>query len=404
MSKQSSSSETAEVRRPVLMVCLLVGLAALPDAMIPLALKAGVMDRWGVSPSSAHWFVAASLIGAFVAVPMLRRLQLRFGPGQLVFGAAMVNGLALVALWSPISFSAALSIRVVEGMADIVSLAVLLGLLEAGRQHKAGSRFGPAGLALMLGLASGAVIGGVSAPSIGEGVFLIGAAMCLLLALAAAGWSHPLGLLADRQARVSAAMAKSGRRSSLWPALTFAFGDRAIGAVVSVTATLYLVDELDRSSRFVGAAMGASLAILAIGAWPAGLLADRIGAMPVRVVSVVGYAGAFAALAAAPWMNMTAVLLVLVLLGVAGAGLYPTTLILASRAGGGPVDMGGVHAMGSLGYLIGIVGAGLMMAGDDGQYQAVLLFFATGYLLLNIPAVIKISSRVTSPRHEVIGN
>ena len=84
-----------------------------------------------------------------------------------------------------------------------------------------------------------------------------------LLALAAAGWSHPLGLLADRQARVSAAMAKSGRRSSLWPALTFAFGDRAIGAVVSVTATLYLVDELDRSSRFVGAAMGASLAVLA---------------------------------------------------------------------------------------------------------------------------------------------
>ncbi|MBT5583228.1 MAG: hypothetical protein HOJ54_04410, partial [Phycisphaerae bacterium] len=115
MSKQSSSSETAEVRRPVLMVCLLVGLAALPDAMIPLALKAGVMDRWGVSPSSAHWFVAASLVGAFVAVPMLRRLQLRFGPGQLVGGAAMVNGLALVALWSPISFSAALGIRVVEG-------------------------------------------------------------------------------------------------------------------------------------------------------------------------------------------------------------------------------------------------------------------------------------------------
>ena len=169
MSEQSSSSETAEVRRPVLMVCLLVGLAALPDAMIPLALKAGVMDRWGVSPSSAHWFVAASLVGAFVAVPMLRRLQLRFGPGQLVGGAAMVNGLALVALWSPISFSAALGIRVVEGMADIVSLAVLLGLLEAGRQHKAGSRFGPAGLALMLGLASGAVIGGVSAPSIGGG-------------------------------------------------------------------------------------------------------------------------------------------------------------------------------------------------------------------------------------------
>jgi len=388
-------SKSSEGGGSVLLVCLLVGLAALPDAMVPLALKAGVMDRWGVSPASAHWFVAASLVGAFVAVPMLRRLQARFGPGQLVAGAAMINGLALLALWSPIGFETAMGIRVFEGMADLLSLAVLLGLLEAGSQHRAGRRFGPAGLALMLGLASGAVIGGVSAPAIGSGVFLLGAAMCLLLALAAAGWSGPLARIASRQIRLAEAMARAGRRRPLWPALTFAFGDRAIGAVVSVSATLYLVDELNRSSSFVGAAVGASLAILALGAWPAGLLADRIGAMPVRVVSVVGYAGAFAALAAAPWMSMTAVLLVLIVLGIAGAGLYPTTLIMASRAGGGSVDMGGVHATGSLGYLVGIVGAGMMLTGGPGvgQYQAVLLMFATGYLLLNIPAVARIGSR-----------
>jgi len=328
-------------------------------------------------------------VGAFLAVPMLRRLQARFGPGQLVAGAALINGVALVALWSPVGFGTALGIRVFEGVADLLSLAVLLGLLEAGSQHRAGRRFGPAGLALMLGLAMGAVVGGTTAPSIGSGVFLIGAAMCLLLAVAAAGWSAPLGRIAARQMRVAEAMARSGRRSPLWPALTFAFGDRALGAVVSVTATLYLVDELNRSSAFVGWAVGVSLAILALGAWPAGLLADRIGAIPVRVVSVVGYAGAFAALAAAPWMNTTAVLLVLVVLGVAGAGLYPTTLIMAGRAGGGPVDMGGVHAMGSLGYFVGIVGAGMMLTGGPsvGQYQAVLLMFATVYLLVNVPAV-----------------
>ena len=384
-----SSAELQGGRGSVLMVCLLVALAALPDAMVPLALKAGVMDRWGVSPSAAHWFVAASLVGAFLAVPMLRRLQARFGPGQLVAGAALINGVALVALWSPVGFGTALGIRVFEGVADLLSLAVLLGLLEAGSQHRAGRRFGPAGLALMLGLAMGAVVGGTTAPSIGSGVFLIGAAMCLLLAVAAAGWSAPLGRIAARQMRVAEAMARSGRRSPLWPALTFAFGDRALGAVVSVTATLYLVDELNRSSAFVGWAVGVSLAILALGAWPAGLLADRIGAIPVRVVSVVGYAGAFAALAAAPWMNTTAVLLVLVVLGVAGAGLYPTTLIMAGRAGGGPVDMGGVHAMGSLGYFVGIVGAGMMLTGGPsvGQYQAVLLMFATVYLLVNVPAM-----------------
>ncbi|MDP7069822.1 MAG: MFS transporter [Phycisphaerales bacterium] len=372
------------------MVCVLVGLAAMPDAMVPLALKAGVMDRWGVSPSAAHWFVAASLAGAFIAVPCLRRLQTFLGPGRLVAVAALINGLALVALWSPIGFGAAICVRVVEGMADLLSLAVLLGLLEAGSRNRAGRRFGPAGLALMLGLAIGAALGGATASSIGSGVFLIGASMCLLLSLAAAGWSGPLSAIGRRQLRVVEAMARSGQRRSLWPALVFAFGDRAIGAVVSVTATLYLVDELNRSSRNVGAAVGISLAILALGAWPAGVLADRIGAIPVRVVSVVGYAGAFAAIAAAPWMTMTSVLLVLVVLGVAGAGLYPTTLMVAARAGGGSLDMGGVHATGSLGYLVGILGAGMMLTGEAGvaQYQAVLLLFATGYVLLNVPAVV----------------
>jgi len=327
---------------------------------------------------------------------MLRSLQSRFGPGHLVAGAAMVNGLALIALWSPIGFGTAMGVRVVEGMADLLSLAVLLGLLEAGSQNRAGRRFGPAGLALMLGLAFGAVIGGVSGPTIGSGVFLIGAAMCLVLALAAAGWSGPLEGIGLRQARVAEAMARAGRKGPLWPALAFAFGDRALGAVVSVTATLYLVDELNRSSRFVGAAVGLSLAILAIGAWPAGLLADRIGAIPVRAISVIGYGGAFAAIAAAPWMTMTSVLLVLIVLGIAGAGLYPTTLIVAGRAGGGSVDMGGVHAMGSLGYLIGIVGAGVMLTGDSGaaEYQTVLLLFATGYVLLNLPAVAVAARRV----------
>lgn len=65
MSEHISSPESAEVRHPVLMVCLLVGLAALPDAIIPLALKAGVMDRWvGVSGLCA--LVCGSIIGGGV--------------------------------------------------------------------------------------------------------------------------------------------------------------------------------------------------------------------------------------------------------------------------------------------------------------------------------------------------
>jgi len=302
----------------------------------------------------------------------------------------MVNALALLALWSPISYPIAMLVRLVEGGADLVSLSVLLSMLEGGSRHRAGHRFGPAGVALMLGLATGAAIGGQASESLGSGVFLLGAAFCLLLAVAAAGTSGGLGLLASRQRRVAAAAGRAGRRGPLWPALLFAFGDRGLGAVLSVTAVLYLVDEVGLPARFVGAAMGGSLAILGLGSWPAGLLADRIGPLPVRVLSVIGYAGAFAALAGASWMNSGAVVVVLIVLGVAGAGLYPSTLIVAARAGGGATGMGGVHVAGSVGYLFGIVAAGTMLLDDpaSGGYQVIMVVFATLYVLVNIPAVL----------------
>ncbi|MCH2141141.1 MAG: MFS transporter, partial [Phycisphaerales bacterium] len=335
-----------------LLICLLISLAALPDAMIPLALKASVMDRWGVSPSAAHWFIAASLVGSFLALPALWRLQQRWAPATLISVAALVNAVALVLLWSPVSYPVALCIRLVEGGADLVSLGVLLGLLEAGSRHRAGHRFGPAGVALMFGLACGAILGGQSSELLGGSVFLLGAAFCVLLALAAHGTAGQLAAMSQRQLRLREAASRAGRRSPLWPALVFAFGDRGLGAILSVTAVIYLVDEVGLTAGVVGAAMGASLFVLGLGSWPAGILADRVGPLPVRVLSVIGYSGAFAALAAAPWINMGAVVLVLVVLGAAGAGLYPTSLVVASRARGGAAGMGGVHTSGSVGYLV----------------------------------------------------
>ena len=47
----------------LLSVILLLFLATLPDAMMPIALKVIAVDRYGVSAGQAHWFMAVNLIG-----------------------------------------------------------------------------------------------------------------------------------------------------------------------------------------------------------------------------------------------------------------------------------------------------------------------------------------------------
>ena len=101
--------------------------------------------------------------------------------------------------------------------------------------------------------------------------------------------------------------------------------------------------------ELVGGALGLALLTIAIGAWPAGVLADRIGPLPVRIVSVIGYASAFALLAVASWIPQWTVLVLLGTLGIFGAGLAPSMYMLAAQRQRGAVGMGGVQAAGVCG-------------------------------------------------------
>jgi MFS family permease len=369
--------------RRTLALSLLVGLATMPDALVPIALKSAVIDRWGVTLADAHWFAAIALLGAVLSVALLKPIERRWSPALTIALVSLINALALCLMWAPVSFEVALGLRLVTGAADMVTLAVLLGLLEAGDPGRAGRRYGPAALAIMLGLSAGFMLGGMLSAAIGSSIFLVGAAFSVLLAVAAGGSG---GLLT----KVFVVSTKRVAPVRYWPTLVFSFSDRALSAVVSVTASLYLLTEGGMSERLVGSALGLVLLLLALGSWPAGLLADRIGPLPVRVLAVVGYAGAFAMLAAAPWVPAWVVVLSLIVMGLSGSGLAPSTYVLASRKGRGAFDMGGLHAAGSAGYLSGLLGAGVLLAMGTSMtvvFQIVFLGFATVYLLLNLPAI-----------------
>ncbi len=368
-----------------LAISLLIGLAALPDGLVPIALNSAVVQRWGVSLEMAHWFTAAALLGAVVMFPLLGMIQRRWNAGFSIACASIANAILLILLACPIPFWLAMILRVGTGGMDMVTLAILLGLLEVGDHSRSGRRYGPATLAIMLGLAMGFTAGGILSQYLEAGIFLVGSAFSILLAVAA-GCSG--GLLRDEIMSVGSAV--KGVR--YWPMLLFSFSDRALSAVVTVSVTLYLVSEIAVDETLVGPSMSMILLLIALGAWPAGILADRIGPLPVRIVAVVGYSAGFAMLAAAPWVPIWVIIVSLGIMGLFGAGLAPSMYILAAVRGRGAIDMGGIHAAGNAGYLAGLIGAGSLLALSENistinAYQIIFLIFTTLYLLLNLPAI-----------------
>lgn len=383
-------------------ISLLVGLATLPDGMVPIALNKAVVERWNVSLEMAHWFTAAALLGAVALFPLLGPIQRRWSAGASIACASLINAILLILLACPIPFWLAMVLRLGTGGMDMVTLAILLGLLQSGDQSRSGRRYGPATLAIMLGLAMGFTAGGILSQFLQAGIFLVGSAFSILLAVAA-GCSG--GLLRDEVMSVTPTPSSKGVR--YWPTLLFSFSDRALSAVVTVSVTLYLVKEIAVNETLVGPSMAMILLLIALGAWPAGILADRIGPLPVRIVAVVGYSAGFAMLSAAPWVPVWVIILSLGIMGLFGAGLAPSMYILASGRGRGAIDMGGIHAAGNAGYLSGLLGAGgLLVLGSSmstiNSYQIIFLIFTTMYLLLNLPAIAAMAGwRVRRPLSDI---
>jgi MFS family permease len=137
--------------------------------------------------------------------------------------------------------------------------------------------------------------------------------------------------------------------------------------------------------------VGLPLILMAVGAAPAGWIADRLGALRVRTACAVGYALCFALV---PWLGFSTVALSLVLLvlGVAAAPLLPASLSLASQTGRGTAGLAAFRAAGDGGYFLGIlfvVVVGALAGGDRmGTQQALMAGFGVLHLACTACTVI----------------
>lgn len=352
------------------MVSILLVLTALPDAMVVPILEEILVERYDVGPGIAHAFLAVNLIGGLCAIPILGWAAARGRPVVAVSVAAAVDAALLGAMWLPIGFGPTIVLRAMEGVADVIVFAVIFDLVgRAGGRQASGLRYGLAAALLSIALGGGAILGGQIArlekatSGVEASVFLVGGGACLLAAILAVLWREPLrrlkGISIVPDAPIKTVVKKS--RAPLWPLLMIAASDRAAGGLLTGTLGLFLASAVGLEPAIRGGLVGSVLLMMGLGALPAGLIADRYGALRVRLFGSLAFGLGIVVL---PQVAGVLPLLgvVMIVMGIGGAVLLPTSLSLLDHLHGGLVGMGGFRAAGDIGFLLGVSVAGILVA------------------------------------------
>lgn len=366
---------------PLFLLLAMIYVASLPDAMLPPVLRDLLVSRYSVTPAAAHWFMAINLVGAMAAVPILAMLRGRASPALLIGVGALCNGALLLGLALPIGFGWSVSVRFLEGAADMVVLAVLFNLLSSdGPRAWRGHRLGLGGTALMLGLATGAISGGRLGEAGAASVLIAGAVASGVLAVIAF-FGIRLLRRCERAPRSEAIRVATGTLIPLWPSLAMFGSDRALAGLLSTTVPLLLGTLSGWNTSSIGMMIGVPMAVMALGSWPAGVLADRFGALRVRTIAALMYAAGIAAiplLVEKPgWLLMSMMLII----GVAASALMPSALALAARTERGSTAMGACQAAGNVGFLLGVAGAGALLSLLGGTQPSILAYTMTVHIL-----------------------
>jgi MFS family permease len=349
------------------LVLLLILLSALPDAMVVPVLRDVLVERYGATAEQSQAFLAINLLGAGLAVPMVRRLRGRVPAWSLVAAGAMADAWLLAIMWLPIGFPATLVVRCIEGVADVLTFAALFQMLGSSAVPRLAWRMGTGATVLIAGLGAGAIVGGVAARASGQGatiIFGLGAGACVLTSMLAVLASRRLEAQEIRLPAASAAPAPD--RMPLWPMLLMAAADRATGAALTAVFASFLARNMGYDPAERGRLVGLPLLLMAVGAAPAGWLADRLGPLRTRTFAAIGYAACFAAVA---WAGASTAVLsgVLLVLGLTAAPLLPASLSLTVRCGHESAGLAAFRAAGDAGYFAGIVtvvAVGTWLGGD----------------------------------------
>jgi MFS family permease len=308
------------------------------------------------------WFLAAEFV-AFVAFAGVWGLASDATGRRTSLVAASAFGgvagyLALAGLGTlgSVSFGQVLVLRAAQGAATIGALSLGMATLsDLPGGH--GRNMGAAGIAIGLGTALGAPLGGrltTVSPTlplyVAAGVLFVAGVLALL-----AEERPPT----DGHVRTAEILATLRETPELSVPFAFGFVDRLTAGFFALVGTLYFRTVFGLDAGETGLVLALFFAPFALLQYPFGVLADRIG----RVLPVAGgsalYGLVVVGVGLAPTLDAARVLMVAA--GVLGALMAPATMALvtdlAAPATRGTA-MSGFNVFGSLGFLVGIVVGG----------------------------------------------
>lgn len=342
-------------RHQLIVGCVLLGVAAIPDAMVVPVLKELTVDRFGVTEGNAHLFMAVNLLGALLAVGILALLNRRFSSSTLVIGSAALSAILMVCMATTHTWTTMLVLRCLEGGTDLVLLAVPLRIIaSAGGHNRYAGRIGVGFTVMMVSLALGAGIGGGLGQQSAEIVLWTGAIIMSVLFLIAV-------IVRRTVDNVPRSPRPEARHCPLipkeWLGAGFLALDRGLAALVSTSLPILLASGFSIGSVTLGVALGAMFLALALFAAPAGILADYYGGYRIRLIAALLSGFALTGLGLMAWLPAVVVLPpCLLVYGVGAAGLMPSAFSTAVRPEASNLVFGSLQAAGQTGYAVGVLG------------------------------------------------
>ncbi|WP_265109333.1 MFS transporter [Halosolutus halophilus] len=344
---------------------------------------------------ASMWFLVAEFAAyvAFVGVWGLasdvtgRRMPF-IVTGSLA-GAIGYAGLAVAPALGSVPFEGVLVLRVLQGAMTIGAFSLTMTMLmDLDGGH--GRNMGAAGIAIGLGAALGAPVGGrlTQFDPIAPLVMAGGLLVCV---------GGLVSLVDDRapgERRTARALVDGvRRRPTLSLPYAFGFVDRLTAGFFALVGTLYFQETFAVGAATTGLLLACFFAPFALLQYPMGALSDRIGRTIPIVVGSLCYGVGILAVGAAPSIAIAAVAMVAV--GVLGALVAPATMALvtdlADESERG-VAMAGFNLAGSLGFLGGFLVGGTVA----GTYSYGLAFLVVGGLeiaiaVVAVPAFVRLS-------------
>ena len=376
----------------VRIVILLIFLSALPDALVVPVLKDLFADRYGVSTAQAQLFLAVNLLGALLAIPLVKYMRRRMSGWAVVSSTAIVDGILLAIMWLPIGFAGTLALRTIEGAVDVATFAALFQMLGRSDQKHPAWKLGLGATVLVAGLGIGAVLGGFLTKLAGSAAvtLIVGSVSCIATGCLAMAFRATLANMVAFAKSVQVNVDQSElpeKPEKIWPILCMAATDRATGAILTAVFASFLLSGLGYTPEQRGMLVGLPLLLMAIGAAPAGWFADRLGALRTRTFAAIVYA---LALGIVPFLGANTMVLAvaLLVLGVAAAPLLPASLALVIGTNRGMSGLAAFRAAGDIGYFTGIVVAIATSAMIDEKQYSVQTGLVCGFALVHAVATV----------------